>query len=691
MKRTKSVRILGRVLVGALLAGLLTVVLPQAEPFAERAEALNGADFDAGNIISDSIFFNANSMNESQVQAFLNSVVPNCAGANGWPCLKNLVTGTTSRAAVGGTHCAAYQGAPAESAARIIVKVAQACGINPQVLIVMLQKEQGLVTATSPTERQYRVAMGYACPDTAPCDTAYYGFYNQVYMAAWQLRQYTNFPDRTYRIGEVRIPYHPNSACGSSIVNIRNQATANLYNYTPYRPNAAALANLSGTGDACSAYGNRNFWVYMNTWFPSTLVPDVPFGNFELGTTTINSATVRGWTIDPNTAQPISVHLYVNGKWGGEFSAGRARLDVAQAYPQSGPHHGFEFTFPVGQGTFDACIYAINVGPGYNQLLGCRTLSTPSGPPIGNIDTSALSNRSVALRGWAIDPDTPASIDIHAYVNGAWGGSYRADKSRTDVAAAYRGYGDLHGFDVSLRVPVGTSTICLYGINQGAGYNQSIGCRTVSTASGPPFGNLESVEVTTTGARVTGWVIDPDTENPTSVHIYVNGRWGGAYAADALRTDVAAVYAGYGASHGIRADVPVPPGTSTVCVYAIDVIGSSNPLLGCRSVTRPGGPPFGSLDSASGAPGILNVSGWVIDPDTADPVAVHVYVDNQWGGSFVADIARADVGRAYPNAGADHGYQATLAVPSGRHEVCVFAINVGTGYNTRVGCAVVQS
>ena len=54
---------------------------------------------------------------------------------------------------------------------------------------------------------------------------------------------------------------------------IQNQATAGLYLYTPYRPNAAALANLYGTGDGCSSYGNRNFWRMFTDWFGSTSVP----------------------------------------------------------------------------------------------------------------------------------------------------------------------------------------------------------------------------------------------------------------------------------------------------------------------------------------------------------------------------------------------------------------------------------
>jgi uncharacterized protein Veg len=47
-----------------------------------------------------------------------------------------------------------------------------------------------------------------------------------------------------------------------------------LYKYTPYTPNAAALNNLYGLGDNCSAYGNRNFWRYFTDWFGST-----QFGN----------------------------------------------------------------------------------------------------------------------------------------------------------------------------------------------------------------------------------------------------------------------------------------------------------------------------------------------------------------------------------------------------------------------------
>ena len=102
-----------------------------------------------------------------------------------------------------------------------------------------------------------------------------------MYNAAWQFKKYrTNPTIRAYQAGRNNtILWHPNTACGSSQVFIQNQATAGLYVYTPYRPNAAALANLYGTGDACSSYGNRNFWRLFTDWFGSTSSPASPTEN----------------------------------------------------------------------------------------------------------------------------------------------------------------------------------------------------------------------------------------------------------------------------------------------------------------------------------------------------------------------------------------------------------------------------
>lgn len=170
------------------------------------------------------------------------------------------------------TYCDGYRGASNESAATIIHKAATSCGINPQVLLVMLEKEQSLVTHTWPSQWRYDMALGQGCPDTAPCDPAFSGFFYQIYGAARQMQIYAEgrwftwyAPGKTWNLR-----FHPNEACGSSPVFIENKATAALYYYTPYQPNRAALNAGYGTGDSCSAYGNRNFYNFFEDWFGST-------------------------------------------------------------------------------------------------------------------------------------------------------------------------------------------------------------------------------------------------------------------------------------------------------------------------------------------------------------------------------------------------------------------------------------
>ena len=240
----------------------------------ESAQAADLSGFEPGLIISDSIFFDSTTMNAYGIQVFLNQKGATCVpGADGTPCLKNFHQVTTYRAP--DAQCpGGYPQVGNESAASIIAKVASACGINPQVILTTLQKEQGLVkaTGTSLYASRYRSAMGFGCPDTAVCDAKYYGFFNQVYQASWQFKNYalnpTSYNFSAYATFNVQ--YHPNAACGVSTFKIQNQATAGLYNYTPYTPNVASLAAGYGVGDSCSSYGNRNFWNYFTDWFGST-------------------------------------------------------------------------------------------------------------------------------------------------------------------------------------------------------------------------------------------------------------------------------------------------------------------------------------------------------------------------------------------------------------------------------------
>lgn len=231
--------------------------------------------FNAGNIISDSVFTNQSSMNVQQIQTFLNSKVPVCDTYGS----QTSEYGGGTRAQWGQARygqstftCLKDYNENGRSAAQIIYDSAQAYSINPQVLIVLLQKEQGLVTDTWPLAIQYRSATGYGCPDTAPCDAQYYGLSNQLGWAAKMFRAIMNASPSWYTpyiVGNNYIQYNPTASCGGSTVNIQNRATQALYNYTPYQPNAATVGSAMGATVPCGAYGNINFYRYFTSWFGS--------------------------------------------------------------------------------------------------------------------------------------------------------------------------------------------------------------------------------------------------------------------------------------------------------------------------------------------------------------------------------------------------------------------------------------
>lgn len=264
-----------RKLLVVALSSLLTIV---GLTYIPSSQALDGSKFDPGLIISDSVFFDFGSMTVEEIQRFLESQVPVCkSGSNGMPCLRNYKTDTPEKTADPG-KCAYMPAQTNISAAQIIYNVARACGINPRVLLVTLQKEQGLVQSTIPSPYMYRAAMGYGCPDNDPaiCGKVWVGLFNQLYKAAGQFQWYGD-PNGSFtylRPGrEVSIAYNEVASknCGRKTFLLKSQATANLYYYTPYTPNKAALDNLRGLGDKCSAYGNRNFWRFYWDWFGSPI------------------------------------------------------------------------------------------------------------------------------------------------------------------------------------------------------------------------------------------------------------------------------------------------------------------------------------------------------------------------------------------------------------------------------------
>ena len=297
------------------------------------AHAARREDWIAGNIVSDGEFMNSNGMSVADIQTFLDNKIGGCdvwgtgpseygggtraqyAASRGWPgppytCL-NLYY-EVPKSDPGGSMPANNYSNPSvrpygsQSAAWIIKNAADRFRINPKILLVKIATESaGPLTGDKwPLFYQYQYSMGAQCPDSGPngsanCDPAYAGFSIQINEAARLMRTYINNMDQPWYgytengkktqfpanrcsgsgPGEgVKVPFTDNCilwnvkqrGCGAQNIYIENKATAALYTYTPYQPNAAALNNMYGSGDNCSAYGNRNFWRVYWDWFGST-------------------------------------------------------------------------------------------------------------------------------------------------------------------------------------------------------------------------------------------------------------------------------------------------------------------------------------------------------------------------------------------------------------------------------------
>ena len=250
--------------VAFFLAGTISFLSMKSTPETAAADL---SKWQAGNIMTDEVMSDYNSMTVAQIQSFLKSKNP-CNNTN--IGLAKTYSSYSYHIKDGHFVCMADEDFNGQSAAQIIYEAAHDYKISPKVIIVLLQKEQGLVTDTWPNSVQYRSATGYGCPDTAPCDAQYYGLRNQVRQAANLFRNVLDGGWSNYGVGYHNIQWSPNSSCGSSRVYIQNRATSALYRYTPYQPNDAALRAGYGTGDSCSAYGNRNFYQYYVDWFGDT-------------------------------------------------------------------------------------------------------------------------------------------------------------------------------------------------------------------------------------------------------------------------------------------------------------------------------------------------------------------------------------------------------------------------------------
>jgi hypothetical protein len=352
-----------------------------------------------------------------------------------------------------------------------------------------------------------------------------------------------------------------------------------------------------------------------------------------------------------------------------------------------GELHGFSTTIPAADGERRVCVYAIDSTGGKNPSIGCKTVTATNTQPRASLDVvNASDPSSVLVRGWAFDPDDDsAAVTVRYVVNGTVVGSEPAQTSRPDVARVF-GVSEYHGYSTRIALTQGRHEVCVDALDASTSAVRRVACRTVDVADTPTVGSLTAVEPGRAEVTVSGWAWDYDRpDRPVAISVLVDGTTAGTTSADRALSPTPEG-AGRG-NVGYTATVPFTPGTREVCVRATDPSSGTAVTLGCETVTVANSLPFGSLDVAQGGTGTVRVRGWAIDPDTTNPIAVHVRVDGALVAGFHANTSRPDVDRVH-GMGEQHGFDRTIAVDvdPGPHQVCVYAINWPAGPNPRIAC-----
>ena len=129
---------------------------------------------------------------------------------------------------------------------------------------------------------------------------------------------------------------------------------------------------------------------------------------------------------------------------------------------------------------------------------------------------------SLSVTGWAIDPETTAPITVHAYVDGAWAGAFTANTGRADIGDTYWWLGPNHGFQPlaarGIRDPHG-----LLVRDQRRGPASRTRTWGASRHPSPRSATSNRWHRSPGTARLTGWAVDPDTVDPITLHVYVDG------------------------------------------------------------------------------------------------------------------------------------------------------------------------
>ena len=269
-----------RIVLFAATVLLLLLVNQLASPKAHAA-------YEGGRLIDDGLFLDANSMSKNQIQNFLESKNSGLKDMK----FKLQCYGSDSKEREWYTNAGATCDVNIP-ASHIIYYAAKIYGVNPKAILVTMQKEQSLITASNPTNWQLSQAMGYACPTSGSCSSSS-NFSYQVDSGVWVLRYHferargnnTWWNNNTnWTCGTAKSLYTPNLYPGQNVKfydtngthyrthYLKNAATSSMYCYTPHAyNNPQGLYGLPKYGTKGLYYtGSYNFVKFFELWFGST-------------------------------------------------------------------------------------------------------------------------------------------------------------------------------------------------------------------------------------------------------------------------------------------------------------------------------------------------------------------------------------------------------------------------------------
>ncbi|WP_375492102.1 C40 family peptidase [uncultured Jatrophihabitans sp.] len=203
-----------------------------------------------------------------------------------------------------------------------------------------------------------------------------------------------------------------------------------------------------------------------------------------------------------------------------------------------------------------------------------------------------------------------------------------------------------------------------------------------------PIGTVSSVKFVGNTVQVTGWAADLDART-SNAHLLgiVDGRAHSGAAVTSLRNATATKKYRLGATPGFTMTMPVPTGNHTVCVTVVNVGRGLRSLLRCiaaphgRSLTSrqiAARSPKGTVTGVSATSNSIRMTGTAYDPDYVYRHSVVV--------AYVDDRAAATV-----HVGDKSAYDITVPASRGSHVACLWAVNVGWGHNTLLGCRAVDT